>query len=120
MLFLRFFEYQAEPITYQTPSGNLTAFVALPTNLRLHPTYSKVSLVSLLPDRQTKHSFWTEKTLIVVYQLFLSLRLRFPLKSTLNRVSFRSKHSLQNSDPSANFAILCFREGYEKILSSRG
>ena len=57
MLFLRFFEYQAEPITYQTPSGNLTAFVALPTNLRLHPTYSKVSLVSLLSDIQTDEPF---------------------------------------------------------------
>ena len=87
MLFLRFFEYQAEPITYQTPSGNLSAFVALPTTLRLHPTYSKVSSFSLLQDRQTKGPFLLRrKTLIRVCQLFISLR--FSLKSHLSGVSF--------------------------------
>ena len=93
LLFLRFFEYQAEPITYQTPSGNLTAFVALPTNLRLHPTYSKVSSATLLPDRQNIHS--QQKThWFFVCPLFIYL-------------SLGSLFSIEFSVPHTCYSLLC-------------
>ena len=41
---LRFFEYRTAPLNLQTAAGaNITVFIAQPTELRLHPTYSKVS-----------------------------------------------------------------------------
>ena len=39
-----FFEYKTVPVILETEEGNLTVYTALPTNLRLHPTYSKVTI----------------------------------------------------------------------------
>ena len=38
-----FFEYKTVPLVLDTEEGNMTVFTALPTDLRLHPTYSKVT-----------------------------------------------------------------------------
>ena len=38
-----FFEYQTVPVLLETEEGNVTVFTAIPTSLRLHPTYSKVT-----------------------------------------------------------------------------
>ena len=38
----RFFEYKTVSVILETVNGNLTVYTALPTDVRLHPTYSKV------------------------------------------------------------------------------
>ena len=40
----RFFEYKTVSVVLETVNGNLTVYTALPTDVRLHPTYSKVKL----------------------------------------------------------------------------
>ena len=43
---ISFFEYKTVPVVLETEEGNMTVFTALPTSLRLHPTYSKVTTSS--------------------------------------------------------------------------